>query len=211
MVTGKKEKELYPDIGALLRVSRERLGLTQQMVAEHVGVSKSAISRWESGEVENMGRSSIKTLAGVLGISPTDIVVGSGIGNLVEPRFRRVPLLGEIAAGQPILAMETPHTYVEFNCDTEIDFCLKVKGDSMIDARINDGDLVFVREQPEVENGEIAVVLIDNEATLKRVYYTDGGVILKPENSKYKPMFFTERDFKDIRVLGKAIMLQTRL
>lgn len=81
----------------------------------------------------------------------------------------------------------------------------------MIGARICDGDLVFVRQQPTVENGEIAVVLIDDEVTLKRFYKTDAGVILKPENSKYDPMFYTEEDFKDVRILGKAVMFQSLL
>lgn len=81
----------------------------------------------------------------------------------------------------------------------------------MIDARIQDGDLVFVRQQPTVENGEIAVVMIDGEVTLKRFYRTPTGVILKPENSKYQPLYFSEADFKDVRVLGKAVMFQSLL
>ena len=81
----------------------------------------------------------------------------------------------------------------------------------MIDARIQDGDLVFVRQQPTVENGEIAVVMIDGEVTLKRFYRTPIGVILKPENSKYQPLYFSEADFKDVRVLGRAVMFQSLL
>lgn len=81
----------------------------------------------------------------------------------------------------------------------------------MIDARIQDGDLVFVRQQPTVENGEIAVVMIDDEVTLKRFYRTDGGVILKPENSKYQPMYYTAEDFKNIQILGKAVLFQSKL
>jgi repressor LexA len=124
---------------------------------------------------------------------------------------KQVPLLGEIAAGEPILACEDCKTYIEVDGSLQVDFCLRVNGDSMIDARICDGDLVFVRRQPVVENGEIAVVLLDNEATLKRFYRNDGGVILKPENAKYQPRFYTERDFKQVRVLGKAVMFQSLL
>ena len=158
--------EQYVRIGNLIKNRREFLNLSQQEVAEYVEVSKSAISRWESGEVENMGRSKIQKLSEILKVSPVSIVV---------------------------------------------DFCLRVKGDSMIDARINDGDIVFIRKQPMVENGEIAAVAIDNEVTLKRFYKNNGGVILKPENSKYQPRFFTAEDFKNIRVLGKAVFFQSTL
>ena len=98
----------------------------------------------------------------------------------------RVPIHGSVAAGNQILAMEDHHDYIVVDVNIRVDFCLRVQGDSMIDARIQDGDLVFVRQQPTVENGEIAVVMIDDEVTLKRFYRTDGGVILKPENSKYQ-------------------------
>src|SRR5690606_893353 len=108
-----------------------------------------------------------------------------------KPQTKRVPILGCVAAGEPLLAEEEYEDYVELSADLRVDFCLRVKGDSMIDARICDGDLVFVRQQPTVENGQIAVVLIDDEATLKRFYRTSEGVILKAENSKYDPMFFT--------------------
>jgi repressor LexA len=81
----------------------------------------------------------------------------------------------------------------------------------MVDARICDGDIIFIRQQPIVENGEIAAVVIDDEVTLKRFYRNNGGVILKPENSKYQPRYYTEKDFKNVRVLGKAVMFQSSL
>ncbi|HLS52873.1 MAG TPA: S24 family peptidase, partial [Tissierellaceae bacterium] len=89
--------------------------------------------------------------------------------------------------------------------------CLKVKGDSMIGARINDGDIVFIREQPCVENGEIAAVMIDNEVTLKRFYKNGGLVMLRSENPKYQPLMYTKEDFKQVRILGKAIFFQSKL
>src|SRR5699024_6232887 len=170
-------------------------------------VSKSAISRWESGQVGNMGRSRIQQLSKILNISPASIVLGEEIeqDNILPFKTEKVPLLGDIAAGDPILCREDTQAYIEVNKNLHIDFCLRVKGDSMIDARINDGDLVFIRKQPVVENGEIAVVLVDNEVTLKR-FYKDGDLImLKPENSNYKPFMYTKEDFKEVRVLGKVI------
>jgi repressor LexA len=133
------------------------------------------------------------------------------IENIIPLKTKRVPLLGTIAAGEPILAIEDCRAYIEIDNTMNVDFCLQVRGDSMIDARINNGDIVFVRKQSEVENGEIAVVIIDDEATLKRVYKNNGGVILKPENAKYQPRFYIERDYKKIRVLGKAIFFQSQV
>lgn len=175
-------------------------------------MSKSAISRWESGEVENMGRSKIQKLSEILKVSPVSIVLGEEVNNVLLFRTKRVPLMGEIPAGEPMLVSEEHiEYYIEADASLHVDFCLRVKGDSMIDARINDGDIVFIRKQPMVENGEIAAVSIDNEVTLKRFYKNNGGVILKPENAKYQPRFFTAEDFKNIRVLGKAVFFQSTL
>lgn len=201
--------EQYLRIGNLIKNRREALGLSQQEIAEYVEVTKSAISRWESGEVENIGRSKIQKLSEILKISPVSIVLGEEAKNIIPYKTKKVPMLGEIAAGEPIVAEEHIEYYVEVEESLDVDFCLKVKGDSMIDARIQDGDIVFIRQQPSVENGEIAAVLIGNEVTLKRFYKNNGGVILKPENSKYQPRFYTEQSFKDIRILGKAIFFQS--
>lgn len=201
--------EQHIKIGRIIKNRREALGLTQQDLAKLIGVSFSAVSRWEAGEVANMGRSKILALADTLRLSPVSIVSGESAVEVIKTK--RVPLLGTIAAGEPVLALEDCSTFVEINSDLLADFCLQVKGDSMIDARICDGDIVFVKGQPVVDNGEIAVVLIDNEATLKRFYKNNGGVILKSENSKYQPKYYSEADFKDIRVLGKAILFQSKL
>jgi len=131
--------------------------------------------------------------------------------NVFTPKMKKVPLLGTIAAGEPVYADEEYGTYVELNLDIKADFALKIKGDSMIDARINDGDIVFIRKQPLVDNGEVAAISVDDEVTLKRFYRNNGGVILKPENSKYQPKYYTEEDFKNIRILGKAILFQSEV
>jgi repressor LexA len=189
----------------------------QVELAEKTGISKSAISQYLSGAFVPKQRNTYK-IAAALGVNPAWLM-GKDVEmedvsatNIVRyTTTKQVPLLGEIAAGEPILACEDCKTYIEVDGSLQVDFCLRVNGDSMIDARICDRDLVFVRRQPVVENGEIAVVLLDNEATLKRFYRNDGGVILKPENAKYQPRFYTERDFKQVRVLGKAVMFQSLL
>lgn len=199
--------------GERLRERRLQLGLTLEQVAEAVNVGKSTVQKWESGAIEDMRAGKVAALAKVLKVSPLWIIglSDSPQGPAPEMTTKRVPILGRIAAGEPVVAEEEYCEYIEVPGEWPIDFCLRVKGDSMIDARIRDGDLVFVRRQSTVENGQIAVVLIDDEATLKRFYRTPEGVILKPENSKYEPMFFTRRDFKQVQVLGRAVLFQSWL
>ena len=124
---------------------------------------------------------------------------------------RRVPLLGNIPCGEPKYADEDIECYVEIGNDVKADFCLRAKGDSMIGARIHDGDLVFIRSTPQVDNGQIAAVIIDDEATLKRVYYypENNMMILKPENSKYKDLIYLGDQLATVRILGLAVGLWT--
>src|SRR5690606_598863 len=139
--------------GARIKRRRMELGLSVEDVAKALGKDRSTIYRYESDEIENMPVSVLVPLARILRTSPTWIL---GFDN-PEPKTKRVPLLGDIAAGEPIFASEEYGEYVEVPGDAPVDFCLRVRGDSMVDARIQDGDLVFVRQQPTVENGEIAV------------------------------------------------------
>ena len=124
---------------------------------------------------------------------------------------KKVRLMGDIACGEPRYADEDRSSYVEVGTDIKADFCLRAKGDSMINARINDGDIVFVRAQNSVDNGEIAAVIINDEATLKRVYFfPDKNIlILKPENTKYKDIIYSEEDLNNVKILGKAIAFQS--
>lgn len=134
------------------------------------------------------------------------------IKNLTKiPKMESIPILGTIACGEPILAEENIEGYFNMEKDLKADFCLYCKGDSMINARIYDGDLVFIKKQPDVEDGEIAAVLIDNEATLKRVYKVPGRIILRAENPTFKPIELKEEDMKDIRIIGKAVGFCSKL
>ena len=131
--------------------------------------------------------------------------------NIFKIEKHKIPLLGEIACGQPIFASEDRESYVEVGTDIHADFCLKAKGDSMINARILDGDIVFIRQQPMVENGEIAAVIINDEATLKRVYYNqgEGKLVLQSENPSYEPFVYVGEELNDISILGKAVAFQS--
>lgn len=121
------------------------------------------------------------------------------------PEMRRIPLVGTIACGEPILAQENIEEYISIPRDLAGDFALTCKGDSMINARIFDGDVVYIRQQDTVENGEIAAVLIDGEATLKRVRLFDDHISLEPENPMYKPFVYWNEEMNTIRILGKAV------
>lgn len=121
------------------------------------------------------------------------------------PKMKKVPLLGTIACGEPILAEENIEDYLNMPETVNGTFALRCKGDSMINARIFDGDIVYIREQPDVENGEIAAILIDNEATLKRVYKYENRIELRPENPTFKVMNFENEELNNIRILGKAV------
>lgn len=133
------------------------------------------------------------------------------IKNIFPLKTKKIPLIGTIAAGVPLLAEEQFECYVETSDNIKADFCLRVKGDSMVNARINDGDIVFIIKQPDVDDGEIAAVLIDSEATLKRVYKMPGAVKLVAENSKYKPLLYTENNCDELIILGKAIAFQSKV
>ena len=122
------------------------------------------------------------------------------------PEMRKVPLLGAIACGEPIYREEDE--WISLPNDIKADFCLRCQGDSMIDARINDGDIVFIKACPEVENGQIAAVSIDNEVTLKRVFYypEKNRLVLYPENKAYEPFVYMNDELNDVRFVGRAVM-----
>lgn len=121
------------------------------------------------------------------------------------PRMNEVPLIGSIACGTPILAAQNVEDQVSTPEFIHADFALRCKGDSMIDARIHDGDIVYIRQQQTVDSGEIAAVLIGEEATLKRVYLSPGTVVLQPANPRYEPMVYSGSQLEQVRILGKAV------
>ena len=121
------------------------------------------------------------------------------------PEMKQIPLIGSIACGEPILAEEHIEEYINVPRHIHADFALTCKGDSMINARIFDGDMVYIRQQDTVENGEIAAVLIDGEATLKRVQLFEDHISLEPENPQYRPFVYWGEEMNTVRILGKAV------
>lgn len=195
--------------GDKIREARKAAGLTQRQLADKVNVSNTSISNWE----KNLSRpdpDTIQHLCWALNVQPNyffSVEESPALpANIMPmPEMRKVPLLGTIACGEPILAEENIDEYVKIPKEMAGDFALRCKGDSMINARIFDGDIVYIRQQDTVENGEIAAVLIDNEATLKRVRLFDDHISLEPENPMYKPLVYWNEEMNNVRILGRAV------
>ena len=194
---------------------RKKSGYSQQKLAKILNVHQTAISQWET-ERTSPDIDIASKMAAVFGVS-LDYLLGREeqdfmtVDNIFPMKTKKVPLLGDIACGEPIWAEEQRGEFVSVSDDIDADFCLRAKGDSMTGARIYDGDIVFIRRQPTVENGEIAAVIIDNEATLKRVYfYRDKNkLVLNPENPAYEPLVYIGSELEEIRILGKAVAFQS--
>lgn len=196
------------NIGALIKKLRTEHGYSQEELGNMLGVQRAAVQKWECGTVKNLKRETIKKLSEIFSVPPSSFIDDDYLSynNIISfPKMNRVPLVGTIACGTPVLATENLDGEVTVPEDINADFALRCKGDSMIDARIHNGDIVYIRQQPTVENGEIAAVLIDEEATLKRVYISDNTITLVACNSKYQPFVYTGEQLDQIRILGKAV------
>ena len=196
-----------------MKLRRKELGLSAEYVADKLGCSATTIYRYEKGDIEKMPLDILQPLSAILNTSPAylmgwDESSEATTGILPLPANKAYPLLGNIACGTPILAEENITEYIQFPGDLNADFCLRCRGDSMIDARIHDGDIVFIRQQPEVANGEIAAVQIgEDAATLKRVYRSEDGstLTLMAANPAYPPMIYSGEQLASVRILGKAV------
>ena len=186
--------------------------LTQKELGKKLGLSGSAISMYERGEREPE-LEVLEIIADFFNVTIDYLHTGSNFpdekipkGFLPLPKTKKVPRLGVISCGDPINSEENFDGYDDVPENIVCDFTLKCEGDSMIGARINDGDLVYIRQQSTVENGQIAAVLIDGtEKLLKRVYISDDSVILQAENPAYPPRVFSKEDMNRVSIIGKAV------
>lgn len=197
------------EIGKRIKQRRLELNMTQGDIAGEIGVAISTIQRYETGSIDKIKLPVIEAIARAINVSPEWLVGKADVmayENIISmPKMNKVPLLGTIACGEPILATENIEGQVDVPSHVHADFALRCKGDSMINARIYDGDIVYIRHQPTVDDGEIAAVLIDDEATLKRVHFYADHIVLSPENPNYKPLSFWDEDMNSVRILGKAV------
>jgi repressor LexA len=207
------------ELGERIKTLRKEKGFTQSRLMEilrndySMKTDRVMISKWETG-FQTPHIDTLKILSEVLGVSVDFLVTGveaisaDNTEDLTIP-VKKIRMLGSIACGTPIFCNEEYEYVLATGENAKADFCLTARGDSMINARIADGDIVFIKQQPTVENGEIAAVVIDDEATLKRVYKTADGLMLVAENPAYQPMYFSGDELIKTYVLGKAIGFQS--
>ena len=193
--------------GANLKFLRLKNDMEQNELAEMLGFkSSSAISEWEKGKrIPSAGV--LYDIANIFNIGLSDLMEKDlrDLQSVIENNSVPIPLVGSIAAGVPILAKQNIERYFHLDKSISADFALEVKGDSMINAGILDGDVVFIRKQNDIENGEIGAVQIDDmecEATLKRIYKDNSSITLQSENPKYPPKIYTDGN---IKILGKLV------
>ena len=212
----------------IITTYRTKNNLSQRQFAIKCGLSNGYISMLEEGKNPKTNESivpsitTLKKIAMGMQISLSDLVtqtddmqisLSNEILDIRPVTTKRFPMLGEIACGKPIYADEDHESYIDASADIKADFCLTAKGDSMIGARIHDGDVVFIRKQPMVENGEIAAVVIDNEATLKRWYFypEEKKLVLTPENAAFAPLVYVGEELDTVICLGKAVCFMSNL
>lgn len=207
-----------------LREGLDLRGMKQIELATRSGISKYSISHYLKGDWEGK-QDAVYELARALNVSEAwlmgyDVPAERSApkvsvqldkkptippGFMPLPKMRKVPLIGAIACGDPITAIQNREGDVNAPVDMRCDFALKCQGESMIGAGIHDGDVVYIRIQPEVENGEIAAVRIGEEATLKRVYLHNDYIELRPENPAFESIIRRREEMNDVRIEGKAV------
>ena len=199
------------EVKNIIKNRRLKLGLTMKQLADRVGVSEGTVSRWESGDIENMRRDKIVALSKALNISPALIMEWD---EKTPSRSVRIPVLGRVAAGIPLEAITDILDYEEIPGEWPGEYIsLQVKGDSMTPA-IPDGAVVIVRIQPDAESGEFVVAQVNRQdATVKKLLKRADGITLQPLNPNYEPLFFSEEEKETlpVRIIGKVVEIRIKL
>ena len=196
--------------GERIKSRRTALGLTVEALAEQAGLSAATVYRYEAGDISHMRTDKLLPIANALNVSPgwlmgwEEAPLPEALKPLKSMKRRRLPMIGEVAAGRPLLAEQDFETWVEAEDDLRADYALTVRGDSMLPT-YRDGDVLFVREQPDVGDGTVAVVLVDDSVTVKHVFHEPDGVTLTSDNPEYRPMRFTFEEHDVIRILGVVV------
>ncbi len=213
--------DIMSTLASRISSRRKELDMTQEELAKKLGYkTKSTICRIESGD-NDIPLNRVDAFADALQVSRAYIMgwegedsnivpLHSDIKDIKDIKRYRTELLGDVACGVPITANAEYETYIETDFDPKADHCVRAKGDSMIGARIYDGDIVFIKDCNMVDNGDIAVVIIDGEVTLKRFYYyrEENVVKLIAENPNYAPLVYSGEELDHIKIIGKALFFQ---
>ena len=201
------------DFNSRLAVVMAEKNIKAAELSRLTGISKPRLSQYKNG-VYVPKADAICAMARALGVSEAYLL---GTTDIPEARsggkYKVLPVIGKIAFGNPVFASEEDGGAVYTDADTDADFCLIARGDSMKDARINNGDTVFVKKADSVNNGEIAAIIIGDEATLKRVYFypESAKLMLISENSNYEPMVLSGAELEKIRIIGKAVAFKSEI
>lgn len=200
-------------IGERMKSRRISLDMTMEELGNIIGVNRSTIHRYEKGAIENFSASALLPIAKALRCSPAYLMGWEDIPEGAMPiATKTIPVLGDISCGTPIVANEEDEKMEVYDTGVNADFALRCKGDSMTGARIYDGDIVFIKSMPAVDNGTIAAVLIDDEVTLKRVYQTSSDEIrLVAENPAYPTLTYFGEQLDHVKILGKAVAFQAKI
>ena len=198
-------------LSEVMKKRRKELGLTLAQIADAVGVTEATAQRWESGNIKSVRHEKITLLANTLKVSPADLMgwdIKSDYSKNLRPmpEMKKIPRVGRIACGDPITAEENIEDYDETPESWRADFSLLCVGDSM-SPKIENGDIVAIRCQQQVNNGEIAAVRIGDEATLKMVFVHDDYIELRPVNPAYPSIIRRLDEMEEIRIEGKAVGL----
>lgn len=201
-----------------MKAKRKEWGISAEEVAAALGVSVATVYRYEKGDIEKVPGTVLEPLAKILHTTPaylmgwaekeSESAIPPGFAPLLETVS--LPRVGTIACGAPILAQQNIETYDDVPSVWHADFTLACEGDSML-PRIQDGDVVAIRRTPNVENGEIAAVRIDDEATLKHVYRYPDRLVLQPENTAYPPIVLIGEEINRVAIEGRAVGLCRKL
>lgn len=199
-------------VGEKIKTLRKSLGLTQTELGQRVGVQKNAVSKWECGRVEDIPTSTIKLLANLFNV-PASYLIDDDASPVTSPllplpRMKRWQVLGGTACGQPLFK-PLEDASVLAPADIDADFVFQCVGDSMINARIFDGDTVFVKEG-EVPDGQIGVVRVGEEYTLKRIYHGADYLELRSENPMYPPIIIRGEQ-ENAEIVGRAVQFLSRV
>jgi len=191
------------------RLRKER-GLSQSQLADALNISRTSIGNYEQG-IREPSFEMTELIADYFNVDISTFFNDTQPKNIIPIERRAVPMIGNVACGEPITANQEFQSYVEVGANINCDCCLKARGDSMKNIRIYDGDIVFIKRQPMVENGDVAAIIIEDEVTLKRFYYykENNLIILKPENPEYKDLIYSGSDLERIKVFGKAVAFQS--
>lgn len=194
-------------ISDTIKQIRKSRYLNQTEFANRIGVTQGAVSQWENG-LTRPNLDQLRAISAAFNVSVNEIIEETEESrrdlDAINIRRSAVPILGTIACGQRITPDTTPEGYADLPDGVHADFALRCKGDSM-EPTLKDGDLVLIRQQPEVEQGQIAAVNIGGETTLKHVYKQDNGLLLVADNPAYSPIFAPASSDEEIIIHGLAV------